>query len=68
MKIKETICTEYDERGRLIRRTRTVDVLNSEENRQYDDPSDCFGFGGVHRASSKRIHEAIEDYYMSKEW
>ena len=67
MKTKETICTEYDARGRVIKRTTTVEVFDTD----MDQEPDGVGYGrngGLHRASTKRIHEAIEDYLMSNQW
>ena len=68
MKIKETITTEVDNRGRVIKRTHTVDVIDSETDQEHDDRSGVCRFSALHRASSKRIYEAYEDYCMSKEW
>jgi hypothetical protein len=68
MKIKETITTEVDNRGRVIRRTRTVDVIDSENEREHDSRPKFSQFSDFHRASPKRIYEAYEDYRMSKEW
>lgn len=64
MKIKETICTEIDDRGRVIRRTRTVDLFDNYR----DDLEESDTGSGIHRASGKRIREAVEDYYRTKEW
>lgn len=66
MKIKETICTEVDRRGRVIKRTHTVDVIDSEMERNHRE--ERYGFDELHRSSRKRIYEAYEDYRMSKEW
>jgi hypothetical protein len=65
MKTKETIYTEYDARGRVVRRTATVEVYDDDRELypEGDVANDC-----VHRTSSKRIREAIDDYRMSKEW
>ena len=68
MKIKETITTEVDDRGRVIKRTRTVDVIDSEPDRERVCLSGFRGFSDLHKTSSKRIYEAYEDYRMSKEW
>lgn len=65
MKTKETIYTEYDARGRVIRRTATVEVYD-EDRELY--PDDGFTNNCVHQTSSKRIQEAIDDYRMSKEF
>lgn len=65
MKTKETIFTEYDARGRVIRRTATVEFYEDTRELYPDDSTvdNC-----IHRTSSKRIQEAIDDYRMSKEW
>lgn len=68
MKIKETICTELDTRGRVVRRTRTVDLIDSETNDDCINYDEYDGLRGIHQTSSKRIYEAIKDYYCSKEW
>lgn len=69
MKIKETIYTEtYDDRGRLIKRVRTTHVTDLGVEQQRHDRYERTGFGDCHRSSSKRIREAIEDYYMSDQW
>lgn len=68
MKIKETICTEFDERGRVVRRTRTVDVTESRMDRGYDYGTRYDRTGGPREVSSKRIYEAYEDYRNSCEW
>ena len=64
MKIKETICTELDDRGRVVRRTRTVDLIDDYR----EDLEESDAGSGIHRASGKRIQEAVEDYYRTKEW
>jgi hypothetical protein len=66
MKIKETIIREYDEHGRVIKRTSTVVVL--DENRGYDERCGFSRFGDFQRSSNKRIREAYEDYRMSEQW
>ena len=66
MKIKETITREFDGRGRVIKRTRTVVVL--EDDRDYDEPSGFNKFSDFHRTSNKRIREAYDDYRMSEQW
>lgn len=68
MKIKETICTEVDARGRVIKRTRTVDVIDSYTDRDESDRDGYRRFSDLHQASSKRIFEAYEDYRMSSQW
>lgn len=64
---KETIYTKYDARGRVIKRTSTVEVVDSEEDRDLER-AESAEFSGIPRASTKRINEAIEDYYLSKDW
>lgn len=68
MKIKETICTELDERGRVIRRTRTVDVTKSDTDLGYDYGTRYGRPSSPREVSSKRIYEAYEDYRNSCEW
>lgn len=68
MKIKETICTELDARGRVVKRSRTVDVVDFFEDREPANRRERCGFGELHRTSSKRIYEAYEDYRMSNQW
>ena len=68
MKIKETITTEVDNRGRIIKRTRTVDIIDSETDHENGDRRGFCKVGELHRSSAKRIYEAYEDYRMSKEW
>lgn len=65
MKTKEIIWTEYDDRGRMIKRTSTVEVFETEEDRERDIVAEI---SGIHRASTKRIQEAIDDYRMSRDW
>lgn len=67
MKTKETIYTEYDARGRVTKRTTTVEVFETERDRDYEE-SGYGRNGGLHRASSKCILEAIRDYRMCDEW
>jgi hypothetical protein len=66
MKIKETITREFDGRGRVVKRTRTVVVL--EDDRDYDDHNGFSKFSDFNRSSNKRIKEAYEDYRMSEQW
>lgn len=66
MKIKETIIREYDGRGRVIKRTSTVVVI--DDDRIDDDRCEFSRFSDFHRASNKRIKEAYEDYRMSEQW
>lgn len=65
MKTKETICREYDAQGRMIRRTSILEVIDEESDIKSDEFVES---GGLHRASTKRINEAIEDYRISKDW
>lgn len=66
MKIKETVTREFDGRGRVTKRTRTVVVL--EDDRDYESHDEFCRFSDLHRASGKRIKEAYEDYRMSEQW
>lgn len=68
MKIKETICTEIDDRGRVIKRTRTIDIDESRTNRGYDYGTMYCGFGSPRQASIDRIMEAYDDYCKSNQW
>ena len=65
MKTKETIYTEYDARGRVVRRTATVEVYDTDCNPCTDS---SITDDWIHKASTKRIQEAVDDYRMSKEW
>lgn len=65
MKTKETIYTEYDARGRMIRRTSEVEVFDDESDYR---PDEFVETSSLHRSSTKRINEAIDDYRMSKDW
>lgn len=64
---KEIIYTKYDARGRVIKRTSTVEVVDSEEDRDRER-AESAEFGGIPKASTRRINEAIEDYFMSNDW
>jgi hypothetical protein len=66
MKIKETIIREYDARGRVIKSTSTVVVI--EDNRNRDERCEFSRFSDFHRGSNKRIREAYEEYRISEEW
>lgn len=68
MKIKETICTEIDDRGNVVKRTRTVAVKDSNTDRGYDYGTRYGSFGNPRQSSYKRIYEAYEDYRDSKQW
>lgn len=67
MLIKETICTEIDERGRVIKRTREVRTYDEVVNRGYD-----YGtrneYDELHRSSLGRVCDAYQDYCRTKEW
>lgn len=66
MKIKETITREFDGRGRMTKRTRTVVVL--DDDRDYEEHNGFCRVSDLHRGSNKRIREAYEDYRMSEQW
>lgn len=68
MKIKETIYTEIDERGRVIKRTRTIDIDESYTDRGYDFGTRYGEVAGPGRASFGRIMEAYEDYRRTEQW
>jgi hypothetical protein len=68
MKIKETIYTEIDYRGRVIKRTRTVETYESDTDRGYDYGTTCCGYGSPRQSSFDRIYEAYDDYRKSREW
>ena len=68
MKIKETIYTEIDKRGRITKRTRTVDIIESNTDRGYDYGTICCGKGNPRQASIHRIMEAYDDYTRSNQW
>lgn len=68
MKIKETIYTEVDERGHVVNHTRTVEIDDSDTNQGYDYGTRFGEFGNPRQSSLKRIYEAYEDFYKSREW
>ena len=68
MKIKETICTEIDERGRVIRRTRTVDIDDSNVERGYDYGTRYGEHVTPRHSSLDRIMEAYDEYRRSEQW
>lgn len=68
MKIKETIYTEMDERGRVIKRTRTVDIEDHNTDLGYDYGTRFGDYGNPHQASINRIFEAYHDYRNSQQW
>ena len=68
MKIKETIYTELDSRGRVIKRTRTIDIDDPYIDRGYDFGTRFCGCGEPQQSSYKRIYEAYRDYRDSQQW
>ena len=68
MRIKETICTEIDDRGRVIKRTRTIDIDESYVDRGYDFGTRYGEIAGPRHTSFGRILEAYEDYRRSEQW
>ena len=68
MKIKETICTEIDDRGRVTKRTRTIDIEESNTDFGYDYGTRYGSHGNPRRSSLNRIFEAYDDYRMSQQW
>ena len=68
MKIKETICTEIDGRGRVVRRTRTIDIDESYTDRGYDYGTRYGEPATPRRSSLGRIMEAYEDYRRTEQW
>ena len=68
MKIKETIYTEIDYRGRVIKRTRTVETYESDTDRGYDYGTIYAGCDAPRRTSMDRILEAYDDYRKSQQW
>lgn len=67
MKVKETIYTEIDERGRITKRTRNIEIDETITDRGYDHAT-RHGDGNPHQGSISRIMEAYADYYKSLEW
>lgn len=68
MKIKETVCTEIDERGRVIKRTRTIDIDETYTDRGYDFGTRYGDTASPRRSSFSRIVEAYEDYRRTEQW
>lgn len=68
MKIKETIYTEIDERGRVTKHTRTIDIDESYTDRGYDFGTICCGSGSPRQTSFDRIMEAYADYRKTEQW
>ena len=67
MKTKETIYTTYDAKGRVVKRTSTVEVIETDEEQHRDDRGHC-RCGDIPWASDRRIREAYEDYRMTDQW
>lgn len=68
MKIKETICTEMDERGRVIKRTRTVDIEDWNTDQGYDYGTRFGEYANPRQSSYSRIFEAYDDFRKSQQW
>lgn len=68
MKIKETICTEIDNKGRVTKRTRTIDIEESHTDSGYDFGTRYGGYGSPRQSSITRIFEAYDDYRKSQQW
>ncbi len=66
--VKETICTKYDERGRVIKRTRTVDIEEVSTDFGYDFATRYGECERPRQTSINRIREAYDDYCKCKEW
>lgn len=68
MKTIETIYTETDAQGRIIKRTHTIEKYPSNTDKGYDYGTKHCGCGCCHEASMKRIFEAHKDYRASQQW
>lgn len=68
MKIKETICTEIDNRGRVIKRTRTIDIEEPDTDLGYDFGTRYGDYASPQRTSINRIFEAYDDFRKSQQW
>ena len=68
MKIKETICTEIDDRGNVTKRTRTIDIEESSTDFGYDYGTRYGEHVNPRRSSINRIFEAYDDYRKSQQW
>ena len=69
MKIKETIYTEVDRNGRVIRQSRTVEKIdNLDTDYGYDYATRHGVFNDNYKASFDRIYEAYDDYRKSQQW
>lgn len=64
--IKETIITEVNANGRIVRRIRTVEERNYTD-RDYDWDT-MRGYGYCQDVKSDRINEAYKDYQRSFDW
>ena len=68
MKIKETICTEIDERGRVTKSTRTIDIEGPDTDSGYDFGTRYGCYASPRQSSINRIFEAYDDYCKSQQW
>lgn len=69
MTIKETIYTEVDSRGRVVRRTRVVDQYDErKQNFMYDCATRFGDMDRTHESSFDKIWDAYHDYRATKEW
>lgn len=68
MKIKETIYTEIDDRGYVVKCTRTVEAVDSFTDRGYDYGTRYGDYGNPRCTSIGRIMEAYDDYRKSQQW
>lgn len=68
MKIKETICTEVDNRGRVIKRTRTVEFEKPNTDFGYDYATRYGECERPRQTSFDRIMDAYEDYRRCEQW
>ncbi len=67
-KIKETIYTEIDDEGRVTKRTRTVDIEESNTDFGYDFGTRYGVYGSPRQSSFNRIFEAYDDFRKSQQW
>ena len=68
MKIKKTIYTEYDERGRVTRQSRTVECVRDSYTDYDYDLDTRHGVGNTPHSSFKSIYEAYHDLCVSRQW
>ena len=68
MVIKETICTEVDEKGRITKRTHEVKYDHRDVNRGYDYGTRYGERDDVFVGSLKGIFEALDEYRESMKW